>query len=181
MTADESPLATRLQEAFPPGILLPRGIEVLCEYLDAHGYPISGCFEIDAVHGVAEVEHWFRPEARGRVAVFGRGADGTAYALWLCGGRNPVNAPVVMLGSEGDVAVLAATPLAFCSLLGCGYDELGVDPFGEPPGSQEETAPLREWLKDNLGLDCPNSGEEIVAAAPEGLPDFHAWVGEHRA
>ena len=39
-------LADVVQSNFPDGVRLPKCLRSVCDYLDAHGYPVSGCFEI---------------------------------------------------------------------------------------------------------------------------------------
>jgi hypothetical protein len=51
-------LADVVQSNFPDGVKLPRCLRVVCDYLEAHGYPISGCFEI-CDWGRKDAEGWF--------------------------------------------------------------------------------------------------------------------------
>ena len=112
------------------------------------------------------------------VAVFGNGSTGSSYALWLARGSSPDDCPVVLLGSEGEFLALANTPLEFCQLLGCGYDELEWDNLEATPQCWQQTAALREWLKDRLGVESPETGHNIATAARVAHPDFEHWVTE---
>ena len=170
-------LANDVHSKFPPGVGLPLGVRTLCDYLDAHGYSISGCFEISTI-GDQDMAAWFpNDEAmQHQFAVFGRGSTGSVYALWLREGTEADKAPVVVLGSEGEMLVLATNCSEFCRLLGCGYDELEWDDLTKPSPEWEAAQPLRDWLKARLNMDCPRTGEDIVAAATRQYPDFEDFV-----
>lgn len=178
-------LAEIVASKFPPGVALPEGVRVLCDYLDTHGYPLSGCFEISRI-GREDVESWFPDDEamQQQFAVFGRGSTGSTYALWLRDTQDASAAPVVVLGSEGEFLVLATDCREFCRLLGCGYDELEWDKLTEPGKKWNETQPLRDWLAEKMSLDFPATGEAIVAAAKAKHPDFAqyvtAWQNAHR-
>lgn len=162
-----------VQSGFPNGVALPHSIHAICDYLDEQGYPISGCFEIN-LRGKEVAESWFRNDEamKDQFAVFGNGSTGSTYALWLRETRNSEQAPVVLLGSEGDFLVLATNADEFCRLLGCGYDELEWDDLTQPPKYWEETSVLREWLKTKCNLSFPATGEAIVNSAQKLYPDF---------
>ena len=171
----------RVQDGFPPGVRVPDSIATLCEYLDVHGYPLSGCFEINHI-GEEDAEQWFSDVvARRLIGFFGRGSTGSSYALWLTASPDPEEAPVVVLGSEGELLALATSPLEFCRLLGCGYDELD-DPqldFDGVPRCWEETGRLRQWIKEKLGLDTPEVGQKIVSEAAADQEAFIRWMEQH--
>lgn len=170
-------LAADVESKFPPNVPLPLGVRTLCDFLDQNGYPISGCFEISTI-GDDDMAAWFPndTEMQHRFAVFGRGSTGSVYALWLHDGNDPNSAPVVVLGSEGDLLVLATDCLEFCRLLGCGYDELEWDDLTKPSPSSDAAQPLRDWLTERLNLDCPSVGSAIVSAARERYRDFGDFV-----
>ncbi|PQO45049.1 hypothetical protein [Blastopirellula marina] len=165
-----------VQDRFPPGVTLPLPLRSLCDFLDSHGYPIRGCFEINIRDG--EAQSWFPGDEamQNQIAVFGNGSTGSIYALWLAQTTDADRAPVVMLGSEGDFKALATSPLEFCRLLGCGYDELDWDNLSSEPECWDEASPLRHWLQQNLQLSIPRTGAEIAAAAAEITPPFAEWV-----
>lgn len=172
-------LADVVQSNFPDGVKLPECLRAVCDYLDAHGYPLSGCFEI--THGGREdAEAWFRndPVTRRQVAIFGCGSTGSSYALWLVPNANPDKAPVVLFGSEGDFMVLASNAFEFCRLLGLGYNELEWDDLAAPPDEWAESAGLRQWLTARFNIDFPPTGDEIARVAREKFPDFGDWMRE---
>ena len=169
-------IADSVESCFPDGIRLPDAIRCICDFLDANGYPISGCFEINTRGD--DAASWFPndTEMQRQIAVFGNGSTGSTYALWLTHSPDPANAPVVLLGSEGDLKVLAESPVEFCRLLGCGYDELEWDDLSTAPTCFDETASFREWIADKLGLDFPATGDSIAQRAAERFPGFSDWV-----
>ncbi len=170
-------LADVVQSNFPEGVKLPDCLRAVCDYVDAHGYPLSGCFEI-CDWGRKDAEGWFPndPVTRRQVAIFGRGSTGSSYALWLVPNANPDEAPVVVFGSEGEFIVLASNAFEFCRLLGLGYNEVEWDNLAAPPPEREEAEGLRTWLAERLRIDFPPTGEAIVRTARESHPGFGEWM-----
>lgn len=170
-------LADAVQSNFPDGVKLPDCLRAVCDYLDMYGYPVSGCFEI-CDWGRKDAEGWFPndPATRSQVAIFGRGSTGSSYALWLVPNPNPDEAPVVLLGSEGDFVVLASNAFEFCRLLGVGYGEVESDDLSALPTESAETAGLRKCLAERFGIDFPATGEDIARIARERHPRFGEWM-----
>jgi hypothetical protein len=175
-------LADVVQSNFPDGVKLPDCLRALCDYLDARGYPLSGCFEI-CDWGQKDAEGWFPndPATRRQVAIFGRGATGSSYALWLVPNADPDEAPVVLFGSEGEFIVLASNAFEFCRLLGLGYTEVESDDLSAPPAEWTETSTLRSWLAERFPIDFPATGEPIAGIARERYPDFGEWMKRWQA
>lgn len=175
-------LAEVVQSNFPEGVRLPECLRAVCDFVDAHGYPISGCFEI-CMWGRKDAESWFPndPAVQRQVAIFGRGSTGSSYALWLQANPNPDEAPVVVLGTEGEFFVLASNAFEFCRLLGVGYAEIESDDLASPPSEWAETAGLRNWLAERFLIDSPATGDEIAREARERHPDFAVWMQQWQA
>ncbi|MBL9082813.1 MAG: hypothetical protein JNK76_13450 [Planctomycetales bacterium] len=175
-------LADIVQSNFPEGVKLPDCLRALCDYLDTHGYPISGCFEI-CDWGRRDAEGWFPndPVTRSQVAIFGRGSTGSSYALWLVPTSDPENAPVVLFGSEGEFLVLAPNAFEFCRLLGLGYTEVESDDLSKPPAEWNETGKLRSWLAERFAMDFPATGEKIAHEARERHTGFAKWMNDWQA
>src|SRR5262245_33575433 len=156
---------------------MPDQFRRLCAFADKHGREVSGNFEFDT-DGRDSALAWFAGDepAASQVAVFGRGPDGSLYALWLHAGPDASRVPVVLLDSESaDNKVVAADVREFLRLLAMGYDEPGRYPTLEPddPDSAEE---LREWLSEEFGLGPPESAAELVSGAQARHPDLAARV-----
>jgi len=170
-------ISQEIEATFPNGQKLPDAIRTICQFLDSKGYPISGCFELSTI-GIDDMNHWFRrtPSAVDQLLPFGRGACGDVYALWLTEGLAPVEAPVVMFGSEGELRVLACNSLEFCRLLCLGYSELGLEDHSVPGTEYVETQPFRDYMVRRYGFDLPENGAAIIRSAAARFPGFEAWV-----
>lgn len=170
-------LLEQLNATMPNGLRLPEPIGAICQYLELHGYPISGSFEVEKA-GNAELDSWFRGDETmsNKLMVFGRGACGDTYALWLDGDPSPEDAPVVMLGSEGTFCALAENALEFCRLLCVGYSEVGLDDPGSPGSAGAETERFREFMVGRYGFEVPETGAELMQVAKERVPHFSSWV-----
>jgi hypothetical protein len=113
--------------------------------------------------------------------VFGKGPDGSLYALWLYPGRTVADAPVVFLGSEGVDCGLLATDLdAFLGLLALGVAELGFAVSWGDALQSESPAPrleeFRAWLRESIGITPSADPLAAVAIARSRHPDFGAWL-----
>lgn len=170
-------LAGEVESKFPRGTSMPDAIRSLCDYIDTNGYPLSGCFEISTI-GDDDMRAWFPndPTMQQEFAVFGRGSTGSVYAIWLQDGIDVDSSPVVVLGSEGELLVMAADSIQFCRLLGCGYNELEWDDLTKPAAQSNDTKPLREWLTNRMDLNFPATGDEIVLTARTQYPNFPSFI-----
>lgn len=175
-------LADVVQSNFPDGVMLPDCLRAVCDYVDVHGYPISGCFEI-CDWGRKESESWFPndPVTRSQVPIFGRGSTGSSYALWLVPTPDPNDAPVVLFGSEGQFVVLASNAFEFCRLLGLGYTEVEYDDLVGPPAEWVTTAKFRSWLAARFTMDFPPTGELIAREARNRHAAFGDWMRRWQA
>lgn len=168
-----------IEATYPAGQTLPEPLRALCAFLDEHGYPLSGCFELSTI-GLEDLNHWFKktPHATEEFLPFGRGACGDVYAIWLTEQRTPQDAPVVIFGSEGELKALAVTSLEFCRLLCFGYSELGLEDHTGPGEEFEEARPLRDFMIQRYGFELPENGAVIIDEAQKQFPGFKAWVEE---
>jgi hypothetical protein len=171
-------LADEIQAGFPAGVTVPNDLRRLLMFAEEHGREISGCFEFES-DGRGASRAWFGDEsAASQFAVFGCGPDGSLYALWLYPGREPANAPVVLLDSECDGnQVVAANVRDFLRLLAIGYEEPGRYP-SLPPEDPDSAEDLREWVSEEFGLEVPATAAELVKDAQGKHPDLAAWVKE---
>ena len=170
-------LASEVESKFPPGVEMPSPIRALCDYLDQHDYPLSGCFEISTI-GDDDMRAWFPGDLamQHTFAVFGRGSTGSVYAIWLRDDNPTEDCPVIVLGSEGELLVLAVDSFQFCRLLGCGYSELEWDDLTLPSPEWNDTKPLRDWLAKHMEISFPKTGLEIVTTARKQYTDFPMFV-----
>lgn len=170
-------LADKIQAGFPNGVQLPSELRRLCEFAEANGGAVSGCFEFET-DGMSWARTWFCDDewAASQFAVFGRGPDGSLYAFWLHAGSETAQAPVVLLDSESeDNKIIAANVWEFLRLLAMGYEEPGRYPTLAPEDA-DGAAPLRDWLSREFGLIAPVNAAELVASAQRQHPDLAAWI-----
>ncbi|MFO0938377.1 MAG: hypothetical protein U0798_17880 [Gemmataceae bacterium] len=170
-------LADKIQAGFPDGIQIPADMRRLCDFSDANGGSVSGCFEWE-MDGKGEAIAWFGGDeaVASQFAVFGRGPDGSLYALWLHNGTDTERAPVVLLDSENsENKVIANDVREFLKLLAIGYEEPGRYPTLEPE-DPDSASTLREWLSKEFGLTAPETGTEIEAVAQKQQPDLAKWI-----
>ena len=123
---------------------------------------------------------WFdgRREAATRFRVFGQEASGGLYAFWLREGRQPPDAPIVLLGSEGETRVIASNEDEFLALLACDIADLGMDD-DEPSGSPDHERYVA-WL-DEQGLSPASDPEETMVNAELAYPGLEALVAQAMA
>ena len=174
-------LSDDIQNGFPDGVQLPKDLRRLCEFAEENDGEVSGCFEFET-DGRTAARAWFagNDQAASQFAVFGRGPDGSLYALWLHAGTDSGQAPVVLLDSEStDNKVIAASFQDFLRLLAMGYEEAGRFPTLEPE-DPESASNLRDWLSKEYGLEPPGTGAELAEAAQQRHPDLAAWVRAHQ-
>lgn len=171
-------LVDTIQAKFPQGVRVPDDLRKLCAFAEANGNYVSGSLEL--VPDTAD--SWFGDaETASRFAVFGNGPDGSLIALWLYRDMDPLQAPVVNLGSEGDENVmLAANIREFLKLLGIGYSEFAPYYLTGGPDEPDSASDLREWLAEEFGIETPATAEPILAEARRSHPDFESWIEEWR-
>lgn len=172
----------KIEATFPLGHWLPEPIVAICQFLEAHGYPISGCFELSLI-GMDDLRGWFRdqPQVSHQFLPFGRGASGDVYALWLHAPEVlPESAPVVMFGSEGELPVIASSAREFCRLLCLGYSEIGLDDPSSTPQDFDETEPFRRFMLERYGFSLPETAEPIMSAARDSAPSFADFVAANQ-
>jgi hypothetical protein len=103
---------------------------------------------------------------------FGKDGSGGLATIWLRDSNTPIEAqPVVFLGSEGELAVLARNLNDYLWLLAN-----GVGPLEPVDGLARETQPIPELVV--LVPGEPRSTEAILAAAESLLEDLEEFVEE---
>ncbi|WP_049723845.1 hypothetical protein [Gilvimarinus polysaccharolyticus] len=170
----------RIEGTFRDGKRLPKAIAHICDFLDKHDYPISGCFELSAI-GMDSMDYWFRnnPQAVDSLIPFGRGACGDVYCVWLTDNLPAESAPIVMFGSEGELSVLAKTSEDFCKLLCLGYSEVGLEDHSKPGDDFEKTEPFRSYIMNIYSFTLPDTGDAIINSANKAFPNFKEWEAKY--
>lgn len=78
-------------------------------------------------------------------ATFGENGDGSLIAIWLSKGKKVLECPVVVIGSEGELGIVAPDYLTFLQLsaMGCGMYDL-MD--WQPTEAQDSFLPMIDFL-----------------------------------
>jgi hypothetical protein len=122
---------------------------------------------------------WTRnPDAEREFAVFGYDGSGGMVAFWLVNPGAIVNQPVVLLGSEGEVGVVASDLADFLYLLAGGvgpYEAVAYGTF-----KSEMTFPEVAKLAESLAARAGRTPEDVLAAANERYADIETRVHELR-
>lgn len=162
------------EQTFPKTIAVPDPLVRLRQWLETSGYPISGCFEL-RTDDCGAIHHWFGTDSiLDRLAMFGAGADGSPYAIWL---QDDGRTPIVHMGSEGvKNFVLAPDFVQFLRLLAIGYDEIGFDDLSVPPTGKDVNPDFRDWVQTTFSVNIPVTGSEIAEPAKRNHQDFEAWI-----
>lgn len=153
---------------------MPPELASLCAWLGEHGYPISGGFELYADEHDS-VRHWFATDAVvDRFGVFGKGPDGSLYALWR---QDDGRFPIVHMGSEGqNNFVLAGSMRDFLRLLAVGYSEIGFDDLSALPDADGVNPEFQRWVESTFGVRVPRCGRDVTGPAQASHQDFEQWI-----
>ncbi|MFI6740823.1 hypothetical protein ACIBI9_48555 [Nonomuraea sp. NPDC050451] len=107
--------------------------------------------------------------------------SGSIYALWKCDdGTDLASLPVVLLGDEGGIHVVARNLREFFQVLGslkgdlaCDLDEVFETDDAELPGQAQYLA----WLGRHFGLAAPEDPWDIIQGAQEDLAqELAEWI-----
>jgi hypothetical protein len=171
-------LKDRVKAGFPEGFPFPAELQMLCDWADAHGFPISGYFRIHANEDKEDITFYMGfNNVNDRFGVFGKNADGSMIALW----RDDAEAiKIVHMGSEGNhLMILSHNFVDFLRLLAIGYDEIGFCDLSIPPRENEGYDPdvvnprFAEWVRTTFNVTIPATGDEIVNVYDKS---FDNWV-----
>lgn len=110
---------------------------------------------------------------RGLLGFASANGSGSLYALWKRDDRTDLaSLPVVLLGDEGGIHIVARDLREFFQLLGaldadldCDWADVGQRDRHELPGRARYLA----WLEENFGLTPPDDAWSIIEAAQKEL------------
>ena len=128
----------------PPGVTIPPLVEDFYEWLGERETGSIGYFNLE---GDRLDNHYIEDGTRSASAFvsFVHAPDGSRFGWWRPAGESVDAAPIVLLGSEGKLRVLARSPAEFFTKLACGAtSQEDLDEAVEP----NERAALRSWLRD---------------------------------
>lgn len=109
------------------------------------------------------------------LSTFGMDGSGGQVAIWH---RGPGDEPVVMLGSEGEVAVFARDLAGFLHQLAHGADPRAML-FDGLRSDGEAIEAMAAWVRGHFpGRELASPSEEYAAAQPL-LAEFEAFLASH--
>ncbi|GAA3586408.1 hypothetical protein GCM10022419_080710 [Nonomuraea rosea] len=158
------------------------GLNLLKEFDDRIG-PVyySEGFELLEYGEDADLDTWSEhPEFLSRFIPFARATrSGSNYALWRCDDRTELAAlPVVLVGDEGDLCVVARSLPELFQLLAIDSEPTSRG-FPDPVSVEEYSDGHQEfliWLDQNFGLGPPEDLDAFWAERKECDERFKTWV-----
>ncbi len=120
--------------------------------------------------------HWTRnPDSDEALGTFAQDGAGGQYALWFdAPGDGP--RPVVKLGDDGDLVVLALDALEFAWLIASGVEPIGVREGGAIAGAEAPSEALQQWVQQQDPARDFGAPDAIIARAMAANPTFAASV-----
>ncbi|QLH21914.1 hypothetical protein [Streptomyces sp. Rer75] len=131
------------------------------------------------------------PKAADRLRTFALATrSGSDYAIWLLDDRTDLaTLPIVFLGDEGGINLVARNMREFFRVLASGWTPCGdwesVAYDNDREEDEEEdydpcpdNAKFREWLRHHFSLEAVEDPNDIVEATESQLWDrFAEWIG----
>ncbi|MEU0810824.1 hypothetical protein [Streptomyces sp. NPDC005970] len=100
--------------------------------------------------------------------------SGSHYALWRCDDRTDLaTLPVVFVGDEGDLYVVARNLLELFQLLTIDHETLDPDLVEQHSEGHEE---YLTWLHETFGLRPPEDLDALWAGQKEHDEQFKTWA-----
>ena len=163
------------KRAFPPGIEAPQLLLDFVAWLKGRPWGSVGCFDlVGQFPDTAPIVDG--GPLRKDLALFIYLPDGSAVGMWFQSDMSPENAPIVVLGSEGQHEILAASfegLLAKIALQQFEEDGEWTD-FLPHEDTEDATDEFAVWLAERLGVVDLRS----LTKKPADLPDFAGWMGQ---
>jgi len=198
--AHMSNLLEQTRSILCPGMTIPPEMVQLYEWIEQNGNITNEVGHLGddcptmiefAPEGNVNLHYWLGyddPEVINRLCVFCQtGGDGSMGAFWL----DPEgNQKIVNMGSGSGstmACVLCDSFADFLRLLALGYDYIGWDDdIEDTPPSDASANPcaFREWVVNDLGLELPATGTDIVKTIAQigdrgSVDPFNRWLEEN--
>lgn len=158
-----------IRRVFPPGTEPPPLLLDFAAWLTGRPWGSVGCFGL-----VGQ----FSDDApildgsllRNDFALFMRLPEGSVVGTWYGAGPDAANAPIVVLGSEGQNVILAASLEGLLAKIALRhFEESDLAPHED---AEDATGALADWLVKRLGA----RHLETLTEAPTVLLDFGRWA-----
>jgi hypothetical protein len=158
-----------VSRAFPPGTEPPPLLLDFAAWLTGRPWGSVGCFDLIGQ---------FSDDApildgsllRNDFALFLRLPEGSVVGTWYGAGPDAANAPIVVLGSEGQNEILAASLEGLLAKIALRHFEESA--FALHEDAEDATDELADWLVKRLGT----TQLEKLTEAPTGLVNFGRWA-----
>jgi len=164
-----------VRRAFPPGIEVPPLLLDFAAWLKGRPWGSVGCFSLSGQF-TDNAPVFDGSPLRNNFALFIRLPEGSAAGAWYRPGVPPENAPIVVLGSEGEYEILAPSLkglLAKIAVQRFEEDRKWTD-FTPHEDAEDATGELARWLSKRLGV----ADLRPLTETPSGQPDFAGWVSK---
>ncbi|MGW1616729.1 hypothetical protein ACWCQZ_46525 [Streptomyces sp. NPDC002285] len=144
----------------------------------------SESFELRDYGADAGLPTWSEhPEFLCRFIPFARATrSGSDYALWRCDDRADLGTlPVVLVGDEGDLYVIARSLTELFQLLAIDSEPISDRGFLGPESVEEHSDGHQEfltWLDQNFGLGPPEDLDALWAERKEDDDRFKTWASQ---
>ena len=158
-----------IRRAFPPGTEPPALLIDFAAWLSGRPWGSAGCFDlVGRFSDSAPISDGSL--LRNDFALFLRLPEGSVVGTWYGAGPDPAHAPIVVLGSEGQNEILAASLEGLLAKIALGHFEGGD--LAPHEDAQDATGELADWLIRRLGT----RHLKTLTEAPTGLVDFGRWA-----
>jgi hypothetical protein len=167
-----------VRRAFPPATEAPALLVDFASWLAGRPWGSVGCFDL-AGRFSDQAPIVDGSPLRGDFALFMRLPEGSVVGAWYRSGAGPADAPIVLLGSEGEHEILAASLESLLAKIALRKFE--ETDFAPHEGAEDATDELASWLRQRLGAKALAK----LAEMPPGPSDFAAamatWCRDREA
>ncbi|MDP1829098.1 MAG: hypothetical protein Q8L48_37895 [Archangium sp.] len=177
----KKPAAPKKAEAPPPAptpeapaayFSFPEEVAAFCELVNS-----GGAGEAD-LEGYADFNEQYKPSDWARnpavdqqLLTFAMDGAGGQFTLWRQAGRELLDNPVVQLGDDGELHVLAPDFPSFVALVAAGVDLFSRETEDLTPRPQ-----LQEFVAMKWGDRTFGDAASILSAAKNAWPNFEEWM-----
>jgi hypothetical protein len=158
-----------IRRAFPPGTEAPPLLIDFARWLEGRPWGSVGCFDLVGQFSDNAPIVDGSPLRRD-FALFMRLPEGSVVGAWLPFATQHASASIVVLGSEGQHKILAASLESLLARIALGWFEENDEwtDFGPHEDADPATDQLADWLGKRLGV----TDLKTFAEMPSGQPDF---------
>ena len=147
-------------------------IAAFCELVNS-----GGAGEAD-LEGYASFNEQYKPSDWARnpaldqqMLTFAMDGAGGQFTLWRQHGRELIDNPVVQLGDDGELRVLASDFPLFVALVAS-----GMDLFSREVDNLTQRPQMQEFLKERFGERTFGDAGSILSTAQTAWSNFDAWM-----